>query len=208
RLWRPLANPTRLRLSMFGDENPKGFGLQQRSRDFEHFDDETARFDLRPSAWVTPMADWGSGAVQLVEIPSNAERNENIVAFWRPRTPLPAGQAHRIAYRLTFADNGPDEAPLARVSATRAGPPESGSQALRVAVDFVGVPPDAEALRAALFANGEALEDPTLTSLPGGRIRAGFTLPEPRGEETELRLTLESAAGPASETWLYRWSAP
>lgn len=208
RLWRPLANPQRLRMSLFGDDNPKGFGLQQRSRDFEHFDDETARFDLRPSAWVSPMGEWGQGAIQLVEIPSNGERNENIVAFWRPDGTLAAGQAHRFAYRLTFAENGPDDAPLARVLATRAGPPEPGSGSLRVAVDFIGVAPEAAALRAALFVNGEATEDPALTLLPGGRVRAGFTLSETRGEETELRLTLEGASGPASETWLYRWSAP
>ena len=33
-LWRPLANPRELRVSVFADENPRGFGLLQRGRDY------------------------------------------------------------------------------------------------------------------------------------------------------------------------------
>jgi glucans biosynthesis protein len=35
-------------------ENPQGFGLLQRGRQFSRFEDLDDRYDLRPSAWVTP----------------------------------------------------------------------------------------------------------------------------------------------------------
>ena len=37
-----------------------------------------------PALWVEPKGDWGAGAVQLVEIPTEDETHDNIVAYWRP----------------------------------------------------------------------------------------------------------------------------
>jgi len=37
RIWRPLNNPPRIVTSSFGDENPRGFGLLQRDRNFDHY---------------------------------------------------------------------------------------------------------------------------------------------------------------------------
>ncbi len=56
----------------------------QRGRDFSRFEDLDDRYDLRPSAWVTPKGEWGKGSVELVEIPTNDETNDNIVAYWTP----------------------------------------------------------------------------------------------------------------------------
>jgi glucans biosynthesis protein len=38
-IWRPLANPRELRVNRFMDENPRGFGLIQRERDFARYAD-------------------------------------------------------------------------------------------------------------------------------------------------------------------------
>ena len=57
--WRPLVNPEQLRLSLFSDKDPKGFGLMQRTRAFEEYEDLEARFGLRPSLWVEPVEGWG-----------------------------------------------------------------------------------------------------------------------------------------------------
>ncbi|MFX5656648.1 glucan biosynthesis protein, partial [Acinetobacter baumannii] len=71
-------------VSSFEVTNPRGFGLLQRGREFSSYEDLKDRYDLRPSAWIEPKGDWGKGAVQLVEIPTADETNDNIVAYWVP----------------------------------------------------------------------------------------------------------------------------
>ena len=66
------------------DENPRGFGLLQRDRNFDHYQDDGVFYDRRPSLWVEPSAGWGKGTVQLVELPTDDETFDNIVAFWNP----------------------------------------------------------------------------------------------------------------------------
>ncbi|WP_109512231.1 glucan biosynthesis protein G [Pseudomonas ovata] len=99
-LWRPLNNPRHLSVSSFSVENPRGFGLLQRGREFSQFEDLDDRYDKRPSAWIEPRGDWGKGVVELVEIPTADETNDNIVAFWKPET-LPApGEPVDFNYRI------------------------------------------------------------------------------------------------------------
>ena len=62
RLWRPLNNPQRVMASAFGDNNPKGFGLMQRDRNYDHYLDNVF-YDRRPSVWIEPKGDWGKGAI-------------------------------------------------------------------------------------------------------------------------------------------------
>ncbi len=83
-------------------ENPKGFGLLQRGREFSRYEDLDDRYDLRPSAWIEPKGDWGKGKVELVEIPTPDETNDNIVAFWTPDTLPEAKKPLTLSYRLTF----------------------------------------------------------------------------------------------------------
>src|SRR5262245_815243 len=79
RLWRPLANPRMtVQTSAFLDDSPKGFGLLQRKRDFEDYEDGEAQYERRPSLWAEPATEWGPGHVELVEIPSAREMNDNI----------------------------------------------------------------------------------------------------------------------------------
>ncbi|UUT19461.1 glucan biosynthesis protein G [Pseudomonas sp. T8] len=99
-IWRPLNNPKHLAVSNFSVENPRGFGLLQRGRDFSHYEDLDDRYDKRPSAWIEPKGDWGKGTVDLVEIPTADETNDNIVAFWSPEKQPEPGQAFDFAYRL------------------------------------------------------------------------------------------------------------
>jgi glucans biosynthesis protein len=101
-IWRPLNNPKHLAVSSFTVENPKGFGLLQRGREFGRFEDLDDRYDKRPSAWVEPKGDWGKGTVDLVEIPTADETNDNIVAFWNPEKMPAAGEALEHDYRLHF----------------------------------------------------------------------------------------------------------
>ncbi|MEB0094137.1 glucan biosynthesis protein G [Pseudomonas sp. CCI1.2] len=99
-IWRPLNNPKHLAVSNFSVENPRGFGLLQRGRNFSHYEDLDDRYDKRPSAWIEPKGDWGKGTVDLVEIPTADETNDNIVAFWKPAVVADPGQPMDFNYRI------------------------------------------------------------------------------------------------------------
>jgi glucans biosynthesis protein len=147
-LWRPLNDPPTLRVSSFVDENPRGFGLLQRDRNFDHYQDDGVFYDRRPSIWIEPKplagssSGWGKGAVQLVEIPTVDETFDNIVAFWNPAQPAKPGDSLRLAYRMFWGWKMP--APeLATVRATRTGMGGVVGQprkyySWRFAVDFAG----------------------------------------------------------------------
>ncbi|MEZ5584205.1 MAG: glucan biosynthesis protein G [Candidatus Competibacteraceae bacterium] len=120
-LWRPLNNPTRLQTSAFRDNNPRGFGLLQRDRDFNDYQDLEAHYQQRPSVWVEPLGEWGPGFVELVEIPADAERYDNIVAFWVPEQPLDSNSTFTTEYRLYFALQLDRKPPGGKTLATRIG---------------------------------------------------------------------------------------
>jgi glucans biosynthesis protein len=143
RIWRPLLDPPRVVTNTYVDRNPRGFGLLQRDRSFDHYQDDGVFYERRPSAWVEPVGDWGSGSVELVEIPTGDETNDNIVAFWTPAAPVRAGEVLAYSYRLSWAGDEPALPSVARVVSTRTGPgghpgqPRS-SHAKKLVVDFEG----------------------------------------------------------------------
>ena len=79
------------------DKSPKGYGLMQRDREFDHYLDVEAHYHQRPSLWVEPIGKWGKGAVELVEIPTDSETNDNVVAYWISAKPLLAKQKNTSA---------------------------------------------------------------------------------------------------------------
>lgn len=120
RIWRPLNNPPRAITNAFFDTNPRGFGLAQRERSFDEYLDDGVFYERRATVWVEPKGDWGAGAVTLVELSTNDEIHDNIVAFWRPEEPAVSGTALSKAYRLHWVESSP-EAPVAQFTATRIG---------------------------------------------------------------------------------------
>jgi glucans biosynthesis protein len=208
-IWRPLQNPETLQISAFVDKDPKGFGLVQRERDYAAFQDDENRWERRPSLWIEPIGEWGPGTVQLIEIPSESEVNDNILAYWRPRAPMPAGSETTLSYRQFWCWQPPDRPDLATVAQTRVGRGSAGRRR-RFLIDFVG-----EALGGAAVPEMKV----ALTTSPGTiqalrtwpyaerkTLRVAFEL-DPGGENAcEMRLVLEAAGKPLSETWLYRWT--
>lgn len=208
-IWRPLANPRNLQISAFADENPRGFGLMQRARDFSDFADLEALYHKRPALWVTPGEGWGTGAVTLVEIPADLEIYDNIVAYWRPAAPLPAGHGHKMTYRL---DWGSDPAPAAdmplRVLNTAMGErPEGG---IIVAIDFENsatVPDDLNRLDIVLRGSTGSVSSGLVQRNPEtGGPRLAFTFQPEGAELVEFRAQLRLDGEPLSEVWLYRWT--
>jgi glucans biosynthesis protein len=205
-LWRPLQNPRRLQLSAFVDRSPKGFGLSQRERRFGAFEDLEARYERRPSAWVRPRGDWGEGHVQLVEIPTAVETNDNIVAYWRPKAPVPAGAPYPFAYRLTWPDRAPVPDALARVLRTARGR-ALGSGLPQMVVDYAPFPeplPEAPAVEARASA-GTLRETLVVPNPETGGTRVFLTLDPEGAPLVELRLQLRHRDRPVAETWLHRW---
>jgi glucans biosynthesis protein len=207
RLWRPLRNPTQLQVSAFTAEAPRAFGLVQRSRRMSDYRDFEAKYELRPSAWIEPTSDWGKGSVDLVEIPTENETNDNIVAFFRPHYKLPAGQPWHASYRIRWNSTPRITPSLGRVTATRTGPTLDGKRRIFV-VDFAGVGRTIEGLKLDVGASAGKLLHPVLQPNPLTKgVRASFELDPAGSNLVELRMRLLRADRPISETWLYRWTA-
>jgi glucans biosynthesis protein len=206
RLWRPLANPRALQVSAFVDDSPKGFGLVQRKREFADYQDADARFDRRPSLWIEPGADWGPGHVELVEIPSPREVNDNIVAYWQPRTPIPAGERRQFSYRVRFTTEPLDES-LARVMSTRVGQSQRTEGRRAFVIDFKGAGEIPGNLVPEVWSSAGEVFAPRGEAIPQtGVYRVAFELDPKREDLVELRTVLYSDGKPWAETWLYRWS--
>ncbi|HET6518534.1 MAG TPA: glucan biosynthesis protein [Geminicoccaceae bacterium] len=211
-LWRPLDNRRELQVSSFVDTNPRGFGLFQRDRAFAHYQDLEAMSHIRPSYWVEPVGEWGQGVVQLVEIPSDREVNDNVVAYWAPAAPVEAGRPVEFAYRLHAQLEAPGRPPLGRTEATRIGPGATeGSR--RFVLDFTGGPleglePDAPVELVAETARGEIPLRVVQPNPVTGGWRVFFDFVPPADEvPADLRCFLRLDGRHLTETWLYLWTA-
>lgn len=208
-LWRPLDNPATLQVSNFLDTDPKGFGLIQRRRRFREFNDLEAAYERRPGLWIEPDGAWGRGAVSLVEIPTDEEINDNIVAFWRPAEMLEPNGEHRFAYRATWGDGPQLPATIARVTDTAFGLRPDGSRL--VVIDFAA-PEDgrtpAEDLRHDIHViRGEFVNAVIQNNDQTGGTRLAFSFRPGESETVELRAQLRREWRPVSEVWLFRWIA-
>ncbi len=204
-LWRQLSNPSRLQVSSFVDRSPKGFGLQQRQRAFAGYEDIESQYQNRPCAWIEPVGDWGEGAVMLVEIPSDKEVNDNIVAFWRPKARLQAGLAYNYAYRLSWGATPPPKGLPTPFTNTMVGPGPDGSRVFEL--DIAPFKPGATPRLDVTSDKGE-LRNLTLAPLPGDAgWRIGFEMAPGREAVVELHGRLMAGDRPLTETWLYRWTS-
>jgi glucans biosynthesis protein len=211
-VWRPLVNPKRLLVTSFGATNPLGFGLQQRDRNFASYEDLEARYELRPSAWIRPTRPFGPGRVELVQIPSQFEYNDNIVAYWIPREPTLAGKAVDFEYQVLWQKNNPTRSPTSWVAQTRRGPGylRKGDETIDFHVDFFGpalkkLPGNAKV--EAIFsgdANGEIVEQAVLRNPVNEGARVSLRVRRlDATKPVELRGFLRDEAQNHSETWSY-----
>ena len=207
RIWRPLANPRMIvQTSAFSDDSPKGFGLLQRKRNFADYEDGEAQYERRPSLWVEPTAEWGPGHVELVEIPSAREINDNIVAYWQPADPIAAGQSRQFSYRLRFTAEPLDDS-LARVVATRVGQSLNSEGHRSFVIDFKGAGDIPDDVVPEVWSRpGEVFAPRGQVVAQTGVYRVAFELDPKRESVVEMGVVLRSQGKPWSETWLYQWS--
>lgn len=215
-LWRPLSNPTELDIASFGDRNPRGFGLIQRDRAFDHYQDLQALYHQRPSVWVETVGEWGEGEVRLIQIPTDSEIHDNIVAFWVGREPTKAGQRIELRYRLhTFAE-AQRFPPGGRAIATRVGMSDlfgtgkPSKTSRRVVVDFAGgelanLQPQHPVSAQVSVSVGKLL-DAQLHPIASTRTWRLVADVEPDGKKPiEMRAFLRLYDEALTETWTYRW---
>ncbi len=208
-LWRPVSNRETLQISAFSDLNPRGFGLLQRSRSFDAFYDDDTHWELKPSLWIEPIGDWGEGDLRLLEIPAEAETNENVIAQWRPKTGMAAATSRMLAYRQFWCWSPPSRPPLASCVSSRRGKVGAHQRfAVEMEGDLFADPAKAAAASADVHAApGKIVSVRLFPNKDRRSVRVVFDLDPGSETYSELRLTLSVDNQPASETWLYRWTA-
>ena len=213
-IWRPLDVSKDLRISIFQTDKLKGFGLAERDRDFNNFQDLEASYHRRPAVWVEPVSGFGKGSVTLVELSTGEETWDNIVAMWTPAN-MPATPAEplKVEYKLNWLDQHEPPA-LCKVTSTRRGFVMDSDDHLYV-VDFDGGPqtgkphddkwtPDIDVV----LGGGKAkvVDKRVMKNSETGGWRAFFKLDVP--EKTNLlEITMELKEGKQviSERWMYQW---
>jgi glucans biosynthesis protein len=215
-LWRPLNNPVRLSESWFAEDSPKSFGLMQRDRDFDNYQDAASHYERRPSLLIEPLGDWGPGAVRLVEIPTQQEVNDNIVAFWVPDAKASPGEMREFSYRMHWGALPVD--PLAEISyvlETRAGVGgvsgvENHDGTRKFVIDFAGgmlaaLPSDAE-IKPKVGISGGSIVIQTLSKIEGPNIwRLVLDVLPEANETVEINAHIAGYGRKLTESWLYQW---
>lgn len=220
RIWRPLSNDTgKLEFSFFEMERCGGFGLLQRDRRFSAYEDGEAAYDKRPSLWIEPTSDWGSGKVMLMEIPAHNELADNVVAMWEPSHTPQAGERIEFTYKQHWTTKEDPSGAGGRVVATRTGLHDWQPEQRTIAIEFAGGLLDkweGDPPQAVVTAMGEAgtkikIQGVAVQKLPENRYRVAFQIaPATEGGKLaevgpqELRCCLKKGEDFLTETWAYR----
>ncbi len=220
-LWRPLANPPFARTTSFLDSDVRGFGLMQRDRTFESYQDLDLSYELRPSYFVEPTGQWGPGRVELIELATADETNDNVVASWTPATPPAPLLPYSCAYKITACLDEPRLSPNGRVVNTFIAPAKAlGSSettvvnSKRFLVDFAGgdlgyyVADPSEVEVVATTTSGQILRKAIAANPHIEGVRAMFDVSVKSGETADLRLYLRAGSRTLTETWTYPWTSP
>ncbi|MDR2142019.1 MAG: glucan biosynthesis protein [Deltaproteobacteria bacterium] len=224
---RPLNNPRRLLSTFFLDSALSGYGLIQKDNSFDHYQDIGARYERRAWVFVEPGEGFGSGRLELLEIPSSKEIHENVQAFWvRDMSSQNASRELRYDYKLYWTTPGVTPHQLGRVVANRilTNPdPETAefivdfeSQALNALSGELGlaslVEPEGDfpVLEKRLFKNpvtgGWRLRFKVRSPLTGGMVNAIFNGRDDNWRSPRIRARLvrgENLPEPITETFIY-----
>lgn len=211
-IWRPLVNPKRLLVTSFALDGPRGFGLMQRDRAYSSYQDLEAHYEKRPSVWIEPKGKWGKGRLELVQLPTPDETNDNAVAYWVPEALPKPGQPLDFEYRMLWQKDGETQPPLARVVQTRRGHgyTRKVDDSVALIVEFEGpglkkLAPDAKLTGVVTAdANGKLMETNTYRNEVTGGWRMAVRLHRnDLAKPVELRGFLRAGDDTLSETWSY-----
>ena len=215
-IWRPLANPAFERTTSFLDKSVKGVGLMQRDRTFESYQDLELGYESRPSYFVEPKGDWGPGRVELIELSTPDETNDNIVAFWVPEKLPAVGEPIEFEYKLHWfiEGTGGKKPPAGYAVATRLGHSKTHEPELeRFWVDFDGpvlhnhsADSAVEAV-VSVTAGASLVHQSIQKNTYTGSWRVAFAIkPDGTGRPVELRCFIKREPHILTETWSYLWN--
>lgn len=212
--WRPLDNGAAMRHEQFPANNIRGFGLLQRDRNFNHYQDLFNSYQTVPSVWVAPHGNWGAGNVHVVELSTQYEGLDNIVAFWDPSTKPQPLQPYQFGYTLYWTRE--TDMPLSSnvVVSTRIGLNPRNQQQRQFVVDFdvpgltsEDAPPK---VVTTCSTNGAVVENQIFRNHEDKTWRVILEMEPKAGnhDPVDLTCTLEKGTNLVTERWSYRWTQP
>lgn len=220
-IWRPLRNPAQQAVSSFMDNNIRGFGLLQRDRSFGHYQDIDLHYEGRPGYWVQPVGDWGPGRVELLELPTGDETNDNIVASWISDSKPQPGQTLVYRYRIRSVGDAAELHPGGRAINTFQGKPKAAGSTeplqpgtRRFLIDFAGddlayySKDPASITIDASISEGRILRTFLSPNPRIGGFRAGIDIEVPQGRSADVRTFLRKGDQALTETWIHPWASP
>jgi glucans biosynthesis protein len=202
---------------IFQAKNIGGFGLIQRERNPANYQDLFNLYYKTPSVWVRPNGSWNEGEIHLVELPTQYEGLDNVVAFWNPKEQPEPLKKYPFSYTLSW---GLSESDMKltfdkdRVISTRIGLDKSNPKIREFAIDFAGSklkpftesnPPQAitSCSDNAGIVFSQVYKNPISDSW---RVILKF---EPHNKDpVDIRCTLLKGEEVLTETWTYHWSPP
>jgi len=213
-LWRPLNNASVMRHQRFATKNIRGFGLLQRDRNFENYQDIFNHYQLVPSVWVEPHDDWGEGEVHLVELSTTYEGLDNIVTYWAPKEKPQPLKPYRFAYTLYWTRETDRSFSENKVLGTHIGADSRDKKKREIVIDFSGPkisslsendPPVAVA---SCSENGAINETQVFRNPFNGNWRVVLKMTPKEGNQSpiDIRCTLKKGEEVLTETWTYHWS--
>jgi periplasmic glucans biosynthesis protein len=218
-LWQPVNNPAQMQHQSFVAKNVRGFGLLQRERDFNSYQDLFNFYHQTPSVWVKPHGQWGEGELHLVELSTHYEGLDNIVAFWNPKTRPPPLQKYQFGYTLvwTMSETNIDISPAKdKVLATRLGADARDAKKREFVIDFGGpkvsalnesAPPQA----VASCSDGASVVGTQIFRNPVNNSWRVVVRLQPKPENKQpvnIRCALQKGEEVLTETWTYHWNPP
>jgi glucans biosynthesis protein len=215
-VWRPLNNASVTRHQRFAAKNIRGFGLFQRDRDFATYEDLFNPYHLVPSTWVEPRGRWGEGELNLVELTTQYEGLDNVVAFWDPKDKPEPLRPYRFAYTLCWTRETDMKLSVNKVLATRVGIDPTAANRRVFSIDFGGpklndipesAPPQAVASCSsnAVIVYNEVFRNPFSNTW---RVILKLEPKTDNHDTVDLRCTLKKGEDVLTETWTYLWSPP
>ncbi|HPY41544.1 MAG TPA: glucan biosynthesis protein, partial [Thiolinea sp.] len=206
--WQPLAEVPYFNLQTTPVAGLSGFGLMQRDREFEHYQDLEANYHQRPSVWVEPLNDWGQGAIRLLRLHTDSDIVDNMVAYWTvPNGKVPTD----IKYRLSWRSEDPAQHQLGKVLATRAtnravdGLPGYAGR-IRFILDFNQLPKFKGLPKAIVSVDGSADTKPIVIQenphIKGWRVIAQI-YPKTCEKPIFFSIQLTDGRNPLTEMWSY-----
>lgn len=206
--WQALSEVPYFNLQTTPVAQLSGFGLMQRDRAFEHYQDLEAHYHQRPSVWVEPLNDWGVGAIRLLRLHTRSDIIDNVVAYWTmPKGTVP----QHLKYRLSWRSNDPIQHSLGKVVATRAtnravdGLPAHQGR-IRFIVDFNQLPKFKGLPKVMVGVDGAADTKPVVIQanphIQGWRVISQI-FPKTCERPIFFSLQLTDGRNPLTERWSY-----